>query len=440
MSGSRGFVRKAIAFGQALRQAGVRTTTGQTMDFVRAVEHIDIGRRADVREVARACLVSRKHDLETFDEVFDRFWRASFFPDDFPSLAGLPRQSEPGEESGEELDEGSPVSAIERAGGRPVLVGLGDGEATAEDEPDDQETGGLSFSSAEVLRQKDFADLTDEELAQARRLMEKLDWRIGQRRSRRKVCAPKGRFVDPRRTMRRSLQTGGVPLTISRRRIKEKPRQLVVICDVSGSMDRYSRLLLQFIYAIENGMARVEAFVFSTRLTRVTRLLRRRSIDEAMERVAREVHDWSGGTRIGQSLRMFNVAWAPRVLRNGAVVLVISDGWDRGDSALLRREIARLQRGSYRLIWLNPLLGSPLYQPLTRGMQAALPYIDDFMPVHNLASLEALAAHLSTIDDCRPVRRQHLTINGPERAPAAGNREAINAGHPSGNRAVATGR
>ncbi len=440
MSESTEFVRQAIAFGQALRQAGVSTTTAQTMDFVRAVEHIDIGRRSEFRASARACLVSRKDDLETFDDVFDRFWRRSIFPDSLPELAGLPQQGQPGEESGEELDDGSPVSAVERVSGRPVLVGLDDGVETDEDEPDDQESGGLSFSSAEVLRQKDFADLTEEELAQARRLMEKLEWRIGQRRSRRRIAARKGRFLDPRRTMRRSLQTGGVALTISRRRIKLKPRQLVVICDVSGSMDRYSRLLLQFIYAIENGMARVEAFVFGTRLTRITRLLRRRSIDEAMERVSREVHDWSGGTRIGQSFRMFNVAWAPRVLRNGAVVLIISDGWDRGDPALLSREIARLQRGSYRLIWLNPLLGSPLYQPLTRGMQAALPYIDDFMPIHNLASLEALAAHLSAIDDCRPVRRQHLTMIGLESTPAAGDVEIINAGHPSRNRAMATGR
>ncbi|HLI50449.1 MAG TPA: VWA domain-containing protein, partial [Thermomicrobiaceae bacterium] len=211
---------------------------------------------------------------------------------------------------------------------------------------------------------------------------------------------------DPRRTMRRSLQTAGVPLRLSRRKIKEKPRQLVVICDVSGSMDRYSRILLQFVYAIENGMARVEAFVFGTRLTRITRLIKNRSVDQAMERVAREVHDWSGGTRIGQSLQTFNTDWARRVLRNGAVVLIISDGWDRGDPDVLQREIARLQRSSYRLIWLNPLLGSPRYEPLTRGMQAALPHVDDFMPVHNMASLQALAEHLSNIDDYRPDRRQ----------------------------------
>jgi uncharacterized protein with von Willebrand factor type A (vWA) domain len=290
---------------------------------------------------------------------------------------------------------------------RSEMVQPDESNEASDDESGEGDSEVLSFSAAEVLRERDFADLSEDELAQARRLMEQLHWQIGRRRSRRKVASPKGRFIDPRRTMRRSLQTAGVPMRLSKRRVKDKPRQLVVICDVSGSMDRYSRILLQFIYAIENNMARVEAFVFGTRLTRITRLLYRRTVDEAMQRVAREVQDWSGGTRIGQSLQTFNQEWARRVLRNGAVVLIISDGWDRGDPEILRREMERLQRSSYRLIWLNPLLGSPRYEPLTRGMQAAMPYIDDFMTVHNLASLEALAKHLSTIDELRPVRRQH---------------------------------
>jgi uncharacterized protein with von Willebrand factor type A (vWA) domain len=418
MIDSDAFVRQAVAFGQVLRRAGVSTTTGQMLDFVRAVEHIDIGRRSEFREAARACLVSRKDDQPVFDQVFDWFWASRHLS----AGSDESHRQAPGTEPGSNLDvdgdgDRSPLqlNGIRRIDSR--MTDLED-----EPVPDDdagQEQNSLSYSATEVLRAKDFADLTDEELARTRRLMELLEWRLEQRRSRRRVASPKGAFVDARRTMRRSLQSGGIPLTICRRETKTKPRQLVVICDVSGSMDRYSRLLLQFIYAIENGMARVEAFVFSTRLTRVTRLLRRRSIDDAMERVAREVHDWSGGTRIGQSLRMFNTDWAPRVLRNGAVVLLISDGWDRGDPELLRREMARLQRSSYRLIWLNPLLGSPLYQPLTRGMQAALPFVDDFMPVHNLASLEALAEHLSALSDGRPVRRQRPVHLGPASSPAA---------------------
>jgi uncharacterized protein with von Willebrand factor type A (vWA) domain len=264
----------------------------------------------------------------------------------------------------------------------------------------------LTYSAAEALRTKDFSEFSEDELAMARILMRHLEWDIGMRRSRRKVQASKGRFIDYRKTMRKSLQTSGVPLKIHERRVKEKPRALVVICDISGSMDRYSRLLLHFIHTIENGMAKVEAFVFGTRLTRITRLIKNRPIDEAITRVSSEVQDWAGGTRIGESIQSFNQEWARRVLRNGAVVLIISDGWDRGDPDLLANEMSRLQRSSYRLIWLNPLLGSPRYQPLTRGMQAALPYVDDFMPVHNLESLEYLAEHLSSLSDTRPVRRQ----------------------------------
>lgn len=416
------FAQRALTFARLLRRAGVKTTTGQAMDFVRAIEHIDIGSREEFREAARACLITHKEDIPVFEQLFDAFWRAkpeyvdsslqSGRPDDMVKLA----PEDEGEEGEGETD-GRTLEGIQ--GRRLELVeSLNEGEGEETEQGEGSQA--FSYSAAEVLREKDFADLTEEELQQTRHLMEQLTWQIGQRRSRRKVPSPKGRFIDPRRTMRRSLQTGGVPLTISRRQTKTKPRQLVVICDVSGSMDRYSRILLQFIYAVENGMAKVESFVFGTRLTRITRLLKHRSIDEAMERVAREVQDWSGGTRIGQSLQTFNTQWARRVLRNGAVVLIISDGWDRGDPELLAREMARLQRSSYRLIWLNPLLGSPRYEPLTRGMQAALPYIDDFMPVHNLASLEALAKHLSKIDDHRPVRRQHPVLP----APGAGSRAA----------------
>jgi uncharacterized protein with von Willebrand factor type A (vWA) domain len=415
------FTQRSISFGRALRRAGVHTTMGQVMDFIRSAEVIEISRRSEFREAARACLITNKDDLPTFDRVFESYWRAKpDFSDQFYE-GGEPGDDsyEAGEGEGDEA-EGTADDAADAEGGKRQRSEMmePDDSAEASDDSDGESDDVLSFSAAEVLRDRDFADLTEEELAQARHLMEKLHWKIGQRRSRRRVSSPKGRYIDPRRTMRRSLQTAGVPLRLSRRKTKTKPRQLVVICDVSGSMDRYSRILLQFIYAIENNMARVEAFVFGTRLTRISRLLRRRSIDDAMQRVAREVQDWSGGRRIGQSLQTFNMTWARRVLRNGAVVIIISDGWDRGDPELLRSEMSRLQRGSYRLIWLNPLLGSPRYEPLTRGMQAAIPFIDDFMTVHNMASLEALAKHLSTIDEVRPVRRQHPIIPRPS-VPAA---------------------
>lgn len=411
MTATMNFAQRALAFARLLRRAGVKTTTGQAMDFVRAIEHIDISRREEFREAARACLVTHKDDMPVFDRLFDLYWRAK------PEYTdGLLQQAEPDDvielapEEGEETEEGDGTTLSGARGRRLEAVEVAEEGDTEEASDEESLADTFSYSPAEVLREKDFADFTEEELQQIRRFMQQLSWEIGRRRSRRKIASSKGRFIDPRRTMRRSLQTGGVPLTIARRETKTKPRQLVVICDVSGSMDRYSRILLQFIYAIENGMAKVEAFVFGTRLTRVTRLLKHQDIDEAMRRVAREVQDWSGGTRIGQSLQTFNQEWARRVLRNGAVVLIISDGWDRGDPQLLAQEMARLQRSCYRLIWLNPLLGSPRYEPLTRGMQAALPYIDDFMPIHNFASLEALAKHLSRIDDKRPVRRQHAVL------------------------------
>ncbi len=412
MTAMMNFAQRALTFARLLRRAGVNTTTGQAMDFVRAIEHIDISRREEFREAARACLVTHKDDMPVFDRLFDLYWRAK--PEYSDGL--LQQEIEPEElielapEEGEEAEEAESTTLKGMRGRRLETVEAGEEEDTGAASDEESLADTFSYSPVEVLREKDFADCTEEELTQIRRFMQQLTWEIGRRRSRRKIASSKGRFIDPRRTMRRSLQTGGVPLTIARRETKTKPRQLVVICDVSGSMDRYSRILLQFIYAIENGMAKVEAFVFGTRLTRVTRLLKHQDIDQAMRRVAREVQDWSGGTRIGQSLQTFNQEWARRVLRNGAVVLIISDGWDRGDPQLLAQEMARLQRSCYRLIWLNPLLGSPRYEPLTRGMQAALPYIDDFMPIHNFASLEALAKHLSQIDNKRPVRRQHALL------------------------------
>ncbi|MBX6753143.1 MAG: VWA domain-containing protein [Thermorudis peleae] len=419
MTATQNFARRAITFARLLRRAGVKTTTGQAMDFVRAIEHIDIGNRLEFKEAARACLVTNKDENPVFDRLFDAFWRAKpEYVDGLPEnaqpdqLVPIPPEEQPEEQEGEGGQELPLLGAQAK-----TLLEVSEAPEQSEEEPSEESSDIFSYSPVEVLREKDFADLTEDELLAIRRLMQQMDWEISKRHSRRKAPSPKGRFVDPRRTMRRSLQTGGVPLTIARRQTKLKPRQLVVICDVSGSMDRYSRILLQFLYALENRAARVEAFVFGTRLTRITRLLRNRSIDEAMARVAREVQDWSGGTRIGQSLQTFNMEWARRVLRNGAIVIIISDGWDRGDPALLAREMARLQRSSYRLIWLNPLLGSPRYEPLTRGMQAALPYIDDFLPVHNLASLQALAAHLSRIDQSRPDRRQHPVL--PETSQAA---------------------
>jgi len=217
------------------------------------------------------------------------------------------------------------------------------------------------------------------------------------RRTRRQLAAPDGRLPDPRRTLRRSLRWGGEALELSFRRRKIKRRPVVALADISGSMEPYSRMLLQFLYALSSSTDRLEAFVFGTRLTRITRELENRDIDRALKEATAAVADWAGGTRIGETLRRFNFDWGRRVLGQGAVVLVISDGWDRGEPELLAREMARLARSCERLIWLNPLIATPGFEPLTRGLQAALPHVDDFLPVHNLESLEQLAELLRKI-------------------------------------------
>jgi uncharacterized protein with von Willebrand factor type A (vWA) domain len=263
-----------------------------------------------------------------------------------------------------------------------------------------------TWSAQEALRRKNFARYSDEEVEQAKAALAALQWQIGERRTRRWRAGGEQGVIDLRRVLRRNLRWGGELLDLPRRRRTVRPRSLVVLCDVSGSMERYTRMLLHFVHSLVGRGDRVEAFLFATRLTRITRQLRRQRIDAAMSEVADTVKDWGGGTRIGDALRQFHVRWARRVLGRGAVVLIVSDGWDRGDPDVLRREIQRLQRSSHRLLWLNPLLGSPDYAPLTRGMQSARPFVDDFLPVHDLASLEALARHLSSLPTRRPARRQ----------------------------------
>lgn len=393
---SENLLHNLLLFGRLLRGLGLDVNLGRMIDLVQALEHINIGNKADFYHAARSLLVHRKEDIPIFDEAFELFWR------------------KPAEEW-TRLDVGSLLE--QRRSRKPVFTppplkddqasteanGSDDGK-TPDEPPVIQVT--MTYSQREVLRHKDFAEMTAEELAEIKHLMTGLVWRLGMRPSRR-LRSGRGAQYDMRRTMRRNLKYGGEVLHWEHRERKYKPRPLVIVSDISGSMERYSRLLLHFVYSLSEGLDRkVEAFVFSTRLTRITRQLRHRDVDEALQEVARQVTDWSGGTRIGEALKTFNFKWARRVLGQGAVVLVISDGWDRGDIDLLRKEMARLQRSCYRLIWLNPLLGSDQYEPLTRGIQAALPYIDDFLPVHNLASLEDLAVHLKEIEDRRPLRRQ----------------------------------
>ncbi len=287
------------------------------------------------------------------------------------------------------------------------------------DEGGDSETDRIevtqTYSAREVLRQKDFARFTSEEVLQAKGLMGQMVWDLGSRRTRRWTLGQgRGQQLDLRTTLRHTLKYGGEALDLAHRRRKVRARPLVLLCDVSGSMERYTRMLLHFMHALTGELERVEAFLFATRLTRVTQQFQYRDIDQAVNEVSQAVPDWSGGTRIGENLKRFNFRWARRVLGWGAVVLVISDGWDTGEPALLADEMERLQRASYRIVWLNPLLGAEGYQPLAQGMQEVLPFVDDFLPVHNLASLEELAGHLSSLDVRRLGRKQRPRMSLPE--------------------------
>jgi uncharacterized protein with von Willebrand factor type A (vWA) domain len=232
-----------------------------------------------------------------------------------------------------------------------------------------------------------------------------MQWSIDKKRTRRFHGDDRGRLFDLRRTIRKSLRHHGELIKLGKRTPETKPRDLIILCDISGSMERYARMLLHFMHTISSSGHKVETFVFGTRLTRITRTLRLKDIDYAVTAVSHLVNDWCGGTRIGESIREFNYVWVRRVLRSGAVVLIISDGWDRGNIPLLEKEMGRLSRSCSRLIWLNPNLGYEEYEPLTRGIRAALPFVDDFLPVHNLESLQQLGNILASIGKKRIGRR-----------------------------------
>ncbi len=399
----RRLLNEAVGFGRALRVAHLSIDLGAAVDFARALTLVDIADREQVRAAGAAVFVRRRDDRATYDAAFDRWWRrrASRLPGDFAPTT-LPREDEAMAE--EDVPGGTPPEAGRERGemapdehGVPMpsdADGVDDDEAPIDGiviSPD-------AYSQGEVLRHREFDRMTPAELREAERLVDLLVPRLERRRTRRYELHSHGRRLAPRAMFRQNLGTGGQLVSwVWRRQIRE-PRSLVVLCDISGSMERHSRLLLRFVQALSAASeVRTESFVFGTRLTRVTRLLRDRDRDRALARVADSVNDWAGGTRIGESFRTFNQIWARRSLRTSGVVIVVSDGWDRGDPALVAAETARLRRNCHRLVWLNPLAGTPGYQPLAGGMRAAYPYIDDFLPAGTVASLERLGEILGGV-------------------------------------------
>lgn len=368
-------IANCVVFGRLLRRAGLPVDAEQTRSFTRVLQLVDPGRKQDVKSAGRIVYVRRREDRALYDEAFELFWRrriAGGMQGELPRLTQGQRQ--PGA-----LD-------LSEAGGSGAL----------REEPLEVVAPGAA-SASEVLRRADFGDLSPAEERDARRMLERLRPRLPLRPARRPLVSRRGARPALRRMLRRAMATGGQPLVWRWLRPVKRPRPIVLICDISGSMERYSRFLLRFGHTLARSGAPLEVFVFGTRLTRITRQLRVRSAEEALRRVADSVMDWSGGTRIGESLHELNRRWVRRTIRSGAVVLLVSDGWERGDPAQLGRELGLLRRSCHRLLWLNPLASRAGFEPTALGMVAALPHIDVLLPCANVASLERLGALLGEI-------------------------------------------
>ncbi|HUQ15038.1 MAG TPA: VWA domain-containing protein [Gemmatimonadales bacterium] len=368
------FTANVARFGRVLRRAGLDVEPGQTSTFLRALALLGFDRRGDVRSAGRAIFVRRREDGPIYDAAFDLLWRRHGVGGD---LGGrLPRITQGGRGTSGEMppDDGDMASDETVTTVRP-------GSATPR----------------EVLRTADFASLTPEETRDAQAMLEALRPRLPLRRSRRSRVGRGGHRPAARSMLRHALAAGGEALRWRWLRRTTRPRPIVLVCDISGSMERYSRFMLRFAHALQRSGAPVEVFVFGTRLTRITRQLRVRSPDAALRRVADRVVDWSGGTRIGESLRQLNRRWVRRTVRSSAIVLLMSDGWERGDPAVLAREMATLRRSCHRLIWIDPLAARAGFEPATAGLQAALPHVDEFVPAASVASLAALAERLGDL-------------------------------------------
>ena len=365
------FVLNMLHFARQLRERGLPVTLGRTLDALRGLKLIRLEDKQEVHCLLSAHYVTQPEELSVFDAVFEEFWCLKD-PHNVSDSKGH----------------------VQLSGTFPLTIVNGAGK-----EKDhlrhDLET--PPYSPQEILHKKDFADMFDGESEDACRVIMTLAQNLGLRLGRRWRTRGKGKRVDLRGSVRSSLRHGGEILVLRRRRRRPKKTRFVVLCDVSSSMDCYSRFLLQFMYGFQRHVPRVETFVFSTRLSRITPLLRMRKIAAAYELISEKVSDWSGGTRIGSSLAEYNRRFGPRYSGPNTVIVLLSDGWDQGEMALLEREIKKLNSRVNRLMWLNPLLGMPDYRPIDRGMRTALPHVEDFLECHNLEQLEAFGRKLEKV-------------------------------------------
>ena len=365
------FAQNVIHFARYLRAKGLEVTPPTGMDLLTTARLLGLHNVADIRSGFRSLVVTRPDQLPIFEEAFELFFGK-----------GVRRPPTGASESDLMVQSYLPVVAPD--------------DRSDEDEmTESSEQLGASYS--ERLGTRDFGDLTPDEIAEVRRMIATMVWRPAEALSRRWLADSRGRRPDMRRTLRNAVGPRSDLMEMEFRSRKPRRRPLVIIADVSGSMEKYVEMLLYFAHSAPSKMGRVESFVFSTRLTRITHELRRRDPGMALRLVAGRVHDWSGGTRIGESLETYNRHWSRRVARGGPIGMIISDGWDRGDPGLLSQEMARFSRSVHRTIWLNPLAGREGYSPETRGLKAALPYVDDFLPAARLADLAGVVHLLESI-------------------------------------------
>ncbi len=357
--------RIAVGFVHCLRSGGLQVPVSCSLRYRQALEAVGLDRGADVYWAGRATLMTRPEDLAMYNAMFLAFFHQN--------------------------GTGFKVRFEDEAESASLAADDDDGDGDGEDGVGDDDVIALRYSSAEVLGEKDFAEFTKAELLEAQKVMAQMRLRPAQRSSRRRVPAGRGDRNDLRQTVRAAMRTAGEPLSLATTTTGERTRRLVLLLDVSGSMEPYARVLIRFAHAAVVGRGRVEVFGLGTRLTRLTRQLGSHDVDEAIATAAGSVADWSGGTRLGASIGVFNDEWGVRGMARGSIVVVLSDGWDRGDPEEMSLEMERLQRTAHSVIWVNPLKASPGYEPIARGMAAAMPHIDTFLEGHSLNSLQSLA-------------------------------------------------
>lgn len=392
--GGGGLVPNLMHFARALRAAGLPIGPGKVLDAIRAVRAVGVVDRRDFYWTLHAVFVNRFDQRELFDQAFHVFWRNPRILERMMALvlpAVVPPQQTPAKALSQRLVDALYPRADARRDAKRPPPHL-DFDAT------------LSWSDQERLQHKDFETMSAHELAQAKAAVHAMRLPVMRVRSRRFRAHHHGARIDMRKTLRAALRAGASTIPLVRKRLRERLPPMVLLCDISGSMSQYSRILLHFAHAVTNNRGRVSTFLFGTRLTNITRYLRERDVDLALDKVSNVVEDWDGGTRIGRCLHDFNRYWSRRVLAQGAIVLLVTDGLDRDAGEGLQREMERLHKSCRRLIWTNPLLRYEDFQPIALGMRAILPHVDDFRSIHNLDSLTDLVAALNKPGPRRPER------------------------------------